>query len=382
MAGFDNNTLTVQGLNAIATATVESPIHFTKALASSTYYEPASVVEGNLEITGTIASASATDAEARVVAAFTGADETGVLIKTIALFGWVGDVSNEVMICAASDSDSQIHTSSIFTAFIAVHFDIADVAVGSFTSSAGAFATLGDLDRFVSAHKAGDVSAGDNQSIYGNKTFQNNVEVTDLYAFNVNTETIQAYNDDIYIGSTSDAQYGCKCTIRLDTTFETGFTANWAALGYATLSGTLTVSGTTTLSGEVAIGGGLIVDGSAMFGNGVLVDGEVQAESITGNTLDGVLTTLYSSQAGALVRLSLTLSGSSGSSGTATIARGTLIKNGQTIATTGVSQTLIVASEDVTVTSSMQFAVLHKVQPSYSGTISTAVEVDAIIRAV
>lgn len=376
MAGFDNNTLTVQGLNAIATATVESPIHFTKALASSTYYEPASVVEDNLEITGTIAAASATDAEARVVAAFTGADETGVLIKTIALFGYVGDESNEVMICAASDSDSQIHTSSIFTAFIAVHFDIADVAVGSFTSSAGAFATLGDLDRFVSAHKAGDVSAGENQSIYGVKTFQDGVTATVLYTSDVHTETIHAYNDDIYIGSAADAQYGCKCTIRLDTTFSTGLTANWAALGYATLSGTLTVSG------NVAIGGGLTVDGSTMLGNDVLVDGGVQAESITGNTLDGVLTTLYSSQAGALVRLSLTLSGSSGSSGTATINRGTLIKNGQTIATTGVSQTLIVASEDVTVTSSMQFAVLHKVQPSYSGTTSTAIEVDAIIRTV
>ena len=378
MAGFENHTITAAGLAALAQATVLQPIHFTKLLASSTYYEPQNVTIADLEIEGTIASAGAAGNVSRVVGALSGADEDGEIIKTVGLVGYINDPNNEILISAASDAASTMHTSSLYASYIGLEFGFDELTPGTFTSSSGAFVIQSDLDRFVSMHAAGDLSAGEDQTILGHKTFAGNVTITGyLSIIDIYCETISAVNDDIYIGTEEDALSNVDLMIRLDTTITGHLTASSASFTHVTLSSTLTVGASISCGGALSVDGNATIDGTALVGGGLAVTDDVSAASFS-----GVLTSLYGTGRGALVRLRVSLTGSSGSSGAASLSRGDIVADGQTVHTTGVDQALVITSSDIAVTSSTRFALLHAIAPSYSGLTSTSVEVDAIVTSV
>lgn len=378
MSGFANHTLTAAGLTALAQATVLQPVHFTKIMASATYYEPQNVSMADLEITGTIASAGAAGNVSRVVGALYGADEEGEIIKTVALIGYLTDPNDEIIISAASDAASTMHTSSIYASYVNFEFGFDELTPGTFVESPGAFALQTDLDRFVSMHAAGDLSAGEDQTILGHKTFDGNVSITGyLSIIDVYCETLAAVNDDIFIGSEEDAASGVDLIIKLNTTINGHLEANSAAFNYITLNSSLAVGSDISCDGGLNVGGNAQIDGVLLIGGGCAV-----SDDLTASTLTGVLTSLYGTGRGALVKISVKLSGSSGSSGAASLARGDVVANGETVHTSGVDQTLVIASNDIAVTSSTRFAILHAISPSYSGLTSTPIEVDAIVTAV
>lgn len=378
MAGFENHTITAAGLAALAQATVLQPIHFTKILASSTYYEPQNVTIADLEIEGTIASAGAAGNVSRVVGALYGADEEGNIIKTVGLVGYINDPNDEILISAASDAASTMHTSSLYASYIGLEFGFDELSPGTFTSSSGAFALQSDLERFVSMHVAGDASAGEDQTILGHKTFAGNVSITGyLSIIDIYCETLAAVGDDIFIGSEEDASSNVDLIIRLNTTINGHLTANSAAFNYITLNTSLTVGDDITCDGGLSVGGDAQIDGALLIGGGCAV-----SDDLTASRIFGELSSLYGTGRGALVKIRVSLSGSSGSSGSASLSRGGVIANGETVPTTGTPQTLIIQCDDIAVTSSTRFALLHAISPSYSGLTSTPIEVDAIVTAV
>ena len=378
MSGFENHTITAAGLTALAQATVLQPVHFTKILASSTYDEPQNVTIADLEIEGTIASAGAAGNVSRVVGALYGDDEEGDIIKTVGLVGYINDPNDEILISAASDAASTMHTSNIYASYVNFEFGFDELAPGTFVESPGAFALQTDLERFVSMHSAGDSSAGEDQTILGHKTFAGNVSITGyLSIIEIYCETLAAVNDDIFIGSEEDASSNVDLIIRLNTTINGHLTANSASFNYITLNTSLTVGDDITCNGGLSLGGDAQIDGSVLIGGGCAV-----SDDLTASRIFGELSSLYGTGRGALVKISVKLSGSSGSSGAASLARGDVVANGETVHTSGVDQTLIITSSDIAVTSSTRFALLHAISPSYSGLTSTPIEVDAIVTAV
>ncbi len=378
MSGFANHTLTAAGLTALAQATVLQPVHFTKIMASATYYEPQNVSMADLEITGTIASAGAAGNVSRVVGALYGADEEGEIIKTVALIGYLTDPNDEIIISAASDAASTMHTSSIYASYVNFEFGFDELTPGTFTSSSGAFALQTDLERFVSMHAAGDLSEGEDQTILGHKTFAGNVTITGyLSIIGIYCETLAAVNDDIFIGTEEDASSNVDLIIRLNTTINGHLTANSADFNYITLNSSLTVGSSITCNGGLSVGGDAQIDGALLIGCGCAV-----SDDLTASRIFGEVSSLYGTGRGAFVKIRVSLNGSSGSSGAASLARGAVVADGETVHTTGVDQTLIITSSDIAVTSSTRFALLHAISPSYSGLTSTPIEVDAIVTAV
>ena len=182
MAGvFSSQVVTVAGRSLIASATATNQIVFVKALSATTVPADPSQTSGYDGVQGTITSSSATNNVARVVTSYNNAPSSASQpVKAIALMGKLASQSDAeaVIFAYCTDSDSEIYFPgnnapeqiTRFAYNIAFEMD-APLEV----TEAGA-ASLSDLDRFVSLHRAGDPIHGEDQSIKGSKTF--NGEVT------------------------------------------------------------------------------------------------------------------------------------------------------------------------------------------------------------
>ena len=178
MAGvFSNQVVTAAGRNLIASATATNQIVFVKALSASTVPTDPGDTPGYDGIEGSITSSSSTENVARVVASFgNAAGGAPQPVKAIALMGRLASQSDEnaVIFAYCADSGSEIYfpandAPEQITRFA---FNIAfDGTAPSEVTEAGA-ASLSDLERFVSLHRAGDPTTGEDQWVKGNKTFE------------------------------------------------------------------------------------------------------------------------------------------------------------------------------------------------------------------
>ena len=181
MAGvFSSQIVTVAGRTLIASATATNQIVFVKALSATAVPTDPSETTDYDGVEGAITSSSSTATVARVVTSYNNAaGDAPQPVKAIALMGRLASQSdaNAVIFAYCADSDSEIYfpandaPEQITRFAYNITFDgTAPLEV----TEAGA-ASLSDLERFVSLHRAGDPTNGEDQSIKGWKTFEDEI---------------------------------------------------------------------------------------------------------------------------------------------------------------------------------------------------------------
>jgi hypothetical protein len=182
---FEFNILTAAGVNLIAQATSSNPIVLSGCLSSPDAASSAEDLAAKDRSfytgkSGNIFAASAQDNVARIIMSFNNQNiQNSQLIKSACVLGRLQSQndSDAVIMAAISDSNSQITIPDSTAPLISIHIPI-NIAINADDNVAtvGAeYASTADLERFVSTHKAGDPTQGDNQEIFGEKTFDNTI---------------------------------------------------------------------------------------------------------------------------------------------------------------------------------------------------------------
>ena len=181
MAGvFSSQVITSAGRSLIASATATNQIVFVKALSATTVPADPSQTSGYDGVQGTITSSSATNNVARVVTSYNNTNTNAPQpVKAIALMGKLASQSDAeaVIFAYCTDSGSEIYfpgnnAPEQITRFA---YNIAFEGDAPLEVTEAGAASLSDLDRFVSLHRAGDPTTGEIQVIRGRKTFTNEI---------------------------------------------------------------------------------------------------------------------------------------------------------------------------------------------------------------
>ena len=181
MAGvFSSQVITVAGRSLIASATATNQIVFVKALSAGSVPADPSQTSGYDGVQGTITSSSATNNVARVVTSYNNASSNAQQpVKAIALIGKLASQSDAeaVIFAYCTDSGSEIYfpgntAPEQITRFA---YNIAFEGDAPLEVTEAGAASLSDLERFVSLHRAGDPTTGESQVIRGRKTFTNEI---------------------------------------------------------------------------------------------------------------------------------------------------------------------------------------------------------------
>lgn len=181
MAGvFSSQVVTVSGRALIASATATNQIVFVKALSATTVPADPSETSGYDGVQGSVTSSSATNNVARVVTSYNNAPSNAPQpVKAIALMGKLASQSDAeaVIFAYCTDADSEIFfpgngAPDQITRFA---YNIAFEGNAPLEVTEAGAASLSDLDRFVSLHRAGDPTHGEEQTIKGSKTFDGEV---------------------------------------------------------------------------------------------------------------------------------------------------------------------------------------------------------------
>ena len=208
---FSLNVITPAGSALIAQATAANQIVFTSALSGTTAATDAADLAGKTAafydgITGTISACSATGNIAKIVAAFGNAGASSQSVKSVCILGRLASQSagSEVIVAAMSDDASTIvlPPDSSPSQKIRFPFNFAVTDGGTIETVYADGATLSDLERFVSMHKAGNPTQGDDQIIFGEKTF--------------NDETI--FDNDVSINAGLSVSYDTRIAGVVDVT--------------------------------------------------------------------------------------------------------------------------------------------------------------------
>ena len=210
MAGvFSNQIVTVAGRTLIASATATNQISFVKALSATTVPADPSVTTGYDGVQGSVTSSSATNNVARVVTSYGNAPTSASQpVKAIALMGKLASQSDAeaVIFAYCTDVDSEIFfpgngAPDQITRFA---YNIAFEGTAPLEVTEAGGASLSDLDRFVSLHRAGDPTQGEEQSIKGSKTFDG--EVTLKGAVHMSADIVPAKGTTYKIGESVDSR--------------------------------------------------------------------------------------------------------------------------------------------------------------------------------
>ena len=174
---FENQTITQEGLNLIAHATAANAIVYTKALSNATVPADPSNVSSYSGKVGTIASASSSGNAARITLEFGNSDTmSSQAVKCVALMGRLQSESGDgVIVAYCSSGESSITLPSSIDAPCVTRF-VVNLVMSEGSGSTinvveSGVASLSDLSRFVSLHRAGDPTTGEAQTIRGAKTF-------------------------------------------------------------------------------------------------------------------------------------------------------------------------------------------------------------------
>lgn len=182
---FSVNEITQAGLALVASATSSNPITYVKALSASQVPQNPEIENFYNGIEGEIDASSATDNVARIVAVYgNNITDTPQPVKAIAIKGKLANQSDSqaVIFAYCYDADSQIKfpASSAPAQRTRFAFNFAFDQVEAVSVTEAGSASLADLDRLVSCHKAGNPNAGEDQTILGEKTFQNTMTTHDI----------------------------------------------------------------------------------------------------------------------------------------------------------------------------------------------------------
>ena len=219
MAGvFSSQVVTVAGRTLIASATATNQIVFVKALSATTVPADPSVTSGYDGVQGSVTSSSATNNVARVVTSYSNAPSSAPQpVKAIALMGRLASQSDAeaVIFAYCTDVDSEIYfpgnnAPDQITRFA---YNVAFEGNAPLEVTEAGAASLSDLDRFVSCHKAGDPTRGEDQSIKGSKTFDG--EVTLKGAVHMSADIVPTKGTTYKIGESVDSRLSDVYTEKL-----------------------------------------------------------------------------------------------------------------------------------------------------------------------
>ena len=211
---FQTNEITQAGLRLIAESSSANPIAFVDALSASQIPQNPEDAKGYNGIGGTIDASSATDATARVVALFgnTSTSEAQV-VKAIAIRAKLASQSDSdaVIFAYSYDADSAIYfpsnTAPSQRTRFAFAFDFSQTQNVSVTEAGSA--SLADLERFVSCHKAGNPNYGEDQTIFGDKYWYGQQDFDEACRFHntVVTNSVFPETDNAYSLGLQNARY-------------------------------------------------------------------------------------------------------------------------------------------------------------------------------
>ena len=336
---FANKILTQDGRTFLSEASAGNKIVFVKAISSTNALTTESDYTNQSNYDGPegdVVSSATTDGNGsavRLQATFTN-QSTGVMVKTVAIVAKMesGTHTTPKVMAVQYDSTYGVYIPADTVSVLmqtTVYFTIALTQAGSVTVTPGGNASKGDLDnllaRTVTTHKLNSPTTGEDQSIYGVKTFKNTV-YTDgnlvpktfypwssgvydcgsvnhkwnhVYCIVTDSNTLQP-NDitaDSKVGTSAKPYKNANITTitanelslsskitpanssvnlgessnRINTVYCTNVdvSGNLTASNVATLSGTANLSGTTTISGATTLSGTTSVTGSTTFSNTV-----------------------------------------------------------------------------------------------------------------
>lgn len=188
---FSVNALTEAGNALLAQASAANPIVYIYAIGSTYSFTAEELAQmddvqsGDWDITnGFIVASSATNNTARIIAGFAN-QATSKVMKTVAIVGRLQSQSDSqaIVVAAVSDDSASIRIPALsdppVRIEVALNITISDIQSVVVTSSTAGSAMLSDLDRLVSCHKPGQPYSGDNQNVYGKKTFLSDIVVGD-----------------------------------------------------------------------------------------------------------------------------------------------------------------------------------------------------------
>lgn len=183
MAEFSVNVVTTAGLALIARAAAASQLIYTRVLSDADAMTAAAAALATPADfsgpEGTILAASATDVSCRVVGRI-GNQSTAATVKTFAVCAKIdGDASDVVVAVLSDDAEIPIPDTSSPVTGVEIGFliNIASADTVTVQVTGAGSVTFGDIARFVSCHKAGDPTTGEAQTILGNKTFSDDVDI-------------------------------------------------------------------------------------------------------------------------------------------------------------------------------------------------------------
>lgn len=210
---FQTNEISQQGLLLIAQATAANPIVFVDSRSASQVPQDPELENFYNGINGTIDASSATDATARVVALFGNTSTSSPqVVKAIAIRARLASQSDSqaVIFAYSYDNDSAIYfpsnTAPAQRTRFAFAFDFSQTQSVSVTEAGSA--SLADLERLVSCHKAGNPNAGEDQTILGDKTWEDQQDFNEACRFHDTVSTHNVYPDgaNFNVGS-AQAEY-------------------------------------------------------------------------------------------------------------------------------------------------------------------------------
>lgn len=221
---FDVMTITRKGLELLAQATAANKLvivgcdataDFTDAAtAATTSARPANPLASTTEVT--ILSASNTSVFTRA-AFIAGTSTGGGQAKSFFLYGHsANDTAHDYVICVASNNESvHIPLPGELINTYGLEFETVYSGAGDTVTVTGTanYCTLAEFnvlkERTVTTHKEGDNTAGDNQTIRGEKTFVGRIAVTDM-----SQNKFSAINyDAIYYGESGYDLAGMKVNV-------------------------------------------------------------------------------------------------------------------------------------------------------------------------
>lgn len=215
MAGvFSSQVVTVAGRALIASATATNQIVFVKALSATTVPADPSVTTGYDGVQGSVTSSSATNNVARVVTSYNNASSNAPQpVKAIALMGKLASQSDAeaVIFAYCTDSDSEIYfpASNAPEQITRFAYNIAFEGNAPLEVTEAGAASLSDLDRFVSLHRAGDPTTGEDQTILGDKYWYGQQDFDEACRFHntVVTYSVWPETDNVYSLGLQNARY-------------------------------------------------------------------------------------------------------------------------------------------------------------------------------
>ena len=311
MAGvFSSQIVTVAGRTLIASATATNQIVFVKALSATTVPVDPSETSGYDGVQGSVTSSSATNNVARVVTSYNNAPTSAPQpVKAIALMGKLASQSDAeaVIFAYCTDVDSEIYfpgnnAPEQITRFA---YNIAFEGNAPLEVTEAGAASLSDLDRFVSLHRAGDPTRGEDQTIFGDKYWYGQQDYDEACRFHnaVVTHSVWPETDNEYSLGLQNARYNAIYgeTVNSSIVMAHGVSADEASVGSLHVSvkdgdSVVELSGS-TLTGRksgygtqdspyqynLLIGGGLSVPSGDDYGVLAITPQAVHVDASTGN---------------------------------------------------------------------------------------------------